>query len=74
MTDPGRQRLFLQVMSGIAVLVLADGILEFCLSGAVHQQKHREEKNLLIGTIRRWTLRRLRKAGAPFIPPSANLG
>lgn len=71
MSDLGRQRLFLRVMVGVALLALADGILEFCLSGAVHELALAIAMFLLLATMR-WGLSRLaRRAAAPFIPPQS---
>ena len=55
MSDLSRQRLFLRVMVWVALLALADGILEFCLSGAVHELALAIVMFLLLATMR-WGL------------------
>jgi len=71
MSDLSRQRLFLRVMVWVALLALADGILEFCLSGAVHELALAIVMFLLLATMR-WGLGRLaRRADMPFIPPQS---
>ena len=71
MPEPERQRLFLRVMTGLAALMLADGVIEFCLSGAVHQLTLAIVMSVLIGKIRWWALRQKPEAGRSFIPPQS---
>ena len=72
MNDLHRQRLFLRAMTVIASLALAGGIVELCLSGAIHQLALAIVMFSLVALMR-WQRRRSeRKSGAPFIPPQAD--
>lgn len=69
-----RQRLFLRAMTGIASLALVGGIVELCLSGAVHQLALAIVMFSLVALMH-WQRRRSeRKSSAPFIPPQADSG
>lgn len=72
MSSRNRQRLFMRVMMVIAAVSLADGIIELCVSGAVHQLALAIVMFSLIAFLC-WQRRRSeRKSGAPFIPPQAD--
>ena len=70
MISRARQRLFLRLALGLAILTLVDGCLEFALAGAAHQLTLAIVMFLLIA-IARWWWRRLDKAATPFIPPQS---
>ena len=71
MSNPYRQRLFLRVMMAVASLALAGGMLELCLSGAVHQLALAIVMFALVMIMYRRLRRAEHEAGTSFIPPQS---
>jgi len=66
-----RQRWFPRAMSAMTAIALGDGILEFCLSGAIHQLTLAAVMFLLIAVVSWLQRRSAHRADAPFIAPQS---